>query len=74
MDSIASVRPTVATASAPSRATQKMLTTANSDSISISSTIGIASSGTARRIGIAVKSCREPASASRMVAQTPGCG
>ena len=43
-----SVRPTVATASAPSRPTQNTSTTANSDSSTISRTIGIASSKMAR--------------------------
>ncbi len=43
-----SVRPTVATASAPSRPTQKTSTTANSDSSTISSTIGMANKRIAR--------------------------
>ena len=42
-DSIDSVRPTVATAFAPRRPTKKTSTTANSDSSTISSTIGMAS-------------------------------
>ena len=41
--SIDSVRPTVATASAPSRPTQNTSTTANRDSSTISSTMGMAS-------------------------------
>ena len=49
-----SVSPTVATASAPRRPTKKMSATANTDSISISSTIGTASSTTARPIGACV--------------------
>ena len=40
----------MATASGPSRPTKKTSTTANSDCIDISSTIGIASSTTARPI------------------------
>ena len=44
----ASVRPTVATASVPRRATNHMSVTANTDSMSISSTMGTASSRTAR--------------------------
>jgi hypothetical protein len=43
-----SVNPTVATAFAPSLPTQKTSTTANSDSSTISSTMGIASSRMAR--------------------------
>ena len=46
--SIDSVRPTVATAFAPRRPTQKTSTTANSDSSTISSTMGTASSRMAR--------------------------
>ena len=49
-----SVIPTVATASAPSRDTQKTSTTANTDSSTISSTIGTASRMTARPIGPSV--------------------
>ena len=49
-----SVRPTVATASAPRRDTQKMSAIANSDSMAISMTIGTASKNTARRNGRAV--------------------
>src|SRR6266480_48129 len=51
MVSIDSVSPTVATASGPTWPTQKMSTTANTDSISISSTIGTASRMMARPIG-----------------------
>lgn len=53
---IDSVSPTVAIASEPSRVTQKTLTIANSDSINISSTIGVASKNTARLIDPSVKS------------------
>ena len=49
-----SVMATVATASAPRRDTKKMSTTAKSDSIDISSTIGIASNSTARPTGPSV--------------------
>ncbi len=49
--SIDSVRPTVATASAPSLLTKNTSHTANSDSISVSSTIGIASSSSERPTG-----------------------
>ena len=51
--------------SAPSFDTQKMSVSAKIDSMTISSTIGIASSRIARPSGIAVRSRREPASASR---------
>jgi hypothetical protein len=71
---IDSVTPTVATASDPSRETQKMSTTANSDSIDISRTIGTASMSTARPTGTFVKSSDDPRIASRMVAQNPGGG
>ena len=47
---IASVSPTVATASGPTRETKKTSTTANTDSSTSSSTIGIASSTMARSI------------------------
>src|SRR5439155_24388241 len=63
--SMASVRPTLATASAPSRETQKISTIAKSDSMAISRIIGTASNKIARRIGTSVKSCRLPRSASR---------
>ena len=49
-----SVMPTVAMALAPSRPTKKMSATANTDSISISSTIGTARRITARPIGASV--------------------
>ncbi len=49
-----SVMPTVATASAPRRPTKKMSTTANTDSISIPSTMGTASRMTARPTGACV--------------------
>jgi hypothetical protein len=49
--SIDSVSPTVATASAPSRETKNTSTSANSDSLAVSSTIGIASSSSDRAIG-----------------------
>ncbi len=48
--SIDSVRATVATALGPSRDTKYTSTTANSDSMAVSSTIGTASSSTARPI------------------------
>ena len=54
--SIDSVRPTVATASAPTRDTKKTSTTANTDSRTSSSTIGTASSRIARPIGPSVYS------------------
>src|SRR5258707_14185314 len=73
-DSIDSVRPTVATAFDPSLDTQKMSTTAKSDSIDISSTIGIAKRITARPTDTFVKSSCEPRMASRTVAQKPGTG
>ena len=56
-------------ASAPSFDTQKMSATANTDSITISSTIGMASSRMARPSGIAVRSRRDAASASRTSGQ-----
>ena len=71
MTSIDSVSTTVAMAAAPSFDTQKMSASANSDSINISATIGIASSRTARRTGSVVKSCRVPASASRTRPRRP---
>ncbi len=67
--SIDSVRPTVATASAPSRPTQKTSTTAKSDSRTISSTMGMASRRMARFRLPVVKSWCEPRSASRMELQ-----
>jgi hypothetical protein len=54
--SIDSVKPTAASASLPSRDTQKALTMPNSDSISISSTIGTASMKMARPMLPCVKS------------------
>ena len=54
IESTDSVRPTLATESAPSFAIQKMLTTAKSDSMTISSTIGTASRMIARRRGPSV--------------------
>ena len=51
MISIDSVNTTVATASAPSFDTQKMSASANTDSMTISTTIGMASSRIARRSG-----------------------
>jgi hypothetical protein len=51
MISIDSVSATVATASAPSLDTQKMSATANTDSITISSTMGTASMRIACRSG-----------------------
>jgi hypothetical protein len=44
-----------------------MSTTVSNDSIDISSTIGTARRTTARRIGIAVRSCFDPRNASRSV-------
>src|SRR5471032_176028 len=67
-----SVMPTVATASAPRRPTKKTSATANTDSISISSTIGMASSITARPMEISVKLAVDPRTASRMVCQSEG--
>ena len=55
-----SVRPTVATASEPSRDTQKMSTTAKSDSIDISRTIGTARRTTALLTETCVKSSSDP--------------
>ena len=64
-----SVRPTAAMASAPSFDTQKMSAIANTDSITISSTMGMASRKTARPSGSAVRSWRDPRSASRTMGQ-----
>ncbi len=61
-----SVSPTVATASAPNRPTQKTSTTANSDSKTISRTIGMARSNMARFRLPVVKSWCDPRSASRI--------
>ncbi len=70
---IDSVSPTVATASAPRCATQKTSTTANSDSRTISRTIGTASRKMARFRLPDVKSWCEPRSASRSEPQKVGC-
>ena len=51
MVSIVSVNPTAATASGPNRATQKMFTMPNIDSMHISSTMGTASIRMARESG-----------------------
>src|SRR5215471_6700519 len=64
-----SVSPTVATASAPSRPTQNTSTTANSDSSTISRTMGMASSTMARFKLPDVKSWCDPRKASRIDAQ-----
>ncbi len=64
-----SVRPTVATASAPRRPTQKTSTTAKRDSSTISRTIGMARRKMARLRLPVVKSWCEPRSASRMDCQ-----
>ena len=67
---IDSVKPTVETASVmPSRPTKKTSATANTDSMSISSTIGTASRTTARPMEVSVKSAVEPRTASRSVDQ-----
>jgi hypothetical protein len=55
-----SVKPTVATASAPSRETKKTSQMAKTDSITISNTIGTARRITARPSGPDVKSCSDP--------------
>ena len=72
---IDSVKPTVAIASAPSRVTQKTLTMAKSDSINISSTMGVASSSTDLPMEPSVKSCFVPRMASSTEDQNPerGC-
>ena len=67
-----SVRPTVATASAPSRPTQNTSTTANNDSSTISRTIGIASSRIARFKLPVVKSRCDPRIASRIEVHSDG--
>src|SRR5436305_885412 len=69
-----SVRPTVATASAPSRPTQNTSTTAKRDSSTISRIIGMASSRMARLRLPLVKSWCEPRNASRMELQIGGGG
>src|SRR6185503_19834709 len=71
MISIDSVSVTVAIASGPSFDTQKMSATANTDSITISSTIGTASSRMARPSGRDVKSWRAPRSDSRTSDKNP---
>ncbi len=68
-----SVSPTVATAFAPTRPTQNTSTTANSDSSTISSTIGIAKSKIARFRLPFVKSWCDPRTASRMDDHKLGC-
>src|SRR5678816_4935560 len=65
-----SVTPTVATACAPRCPTKKMSTTAKTDSISISRTIGMARSTMARLTGASVKSCCDPWMASLTVVQS----
>ena len=67
---IDSVIPTAATASGPNFETKKTSTTAKSDSIAISMTIGTASRTMARGIEPSVKSWRDPRMASRTIAQT----
>ena len=66
---IDSANPTVAMASAPRWATQNTSTMAKSDSITISRTIGIASSTMARPRLPSVKSCCDPRIASRIADQ-----
>src|SRR2546427_3259776 len=67
-----SVRPTVATASAPRRPTQKTSTTAKRDSRTISMTMGMASRRIARLRLPVVKSWCEPRRASRTELQNAG--
>ncbi len=69
-----SVSPTVATASAPSRDTKKTSQTANTDSMTISSTMGTASSTTARLNGPSVNSCWLPPTAWRRAPQKVASG
>ena len=64
MVSMDSVSPTVATAAGPNRATKNTSTTANTDSMAVSRTIGTASSRTARPMGPDVKSWSVPRTAS----------
>src|SRR6476469_10487501 len=71
MISIDSVSMTVAIASGPSFETQNTSARANTDSITISSTIGTASSMMARPSGSDVKSCRAPRSDSATSDQNP---
>src|SRR5260370_22345627 len=70
----ASVRPTVAMASAPRRPAHKTSTTAKSDSRTISITMGMASRRIARLRLRAVKSWREPRIASRTELHNVGGG
>ena len=65
MVSMDSVIPTVATASGPNFETKNMSTTAKMDSITISSTMGTERRKIARPRLPSVKSCCEPAIASR---------
>ena len=65
MVSMDSVRATAAGPSRPRRATKKMSTMPNSDSMNISSTMGTASRAIARGMGPSVKSCWVPLSDSR---------
>ena len=60
----ASVTPTVATASGPSRDTKSMSTMAKTDSITISNTMGMESNRMARPKPPSVKSCSVPRTAS----------
>src|SRR5713101_4963189 len=69
-----SVRPTVATASAPRRPTQKTSTTAKSDSSTISRTMGMARRRIARLRLPAVKSWCDPRRASRTELHNVGGG
>src|SRR6266851_6471209 len=69
-----SVRPTVATAFAPRRPTQKTSTTAKRDSSTISRTMGMASRRIARLRLPVVKSWCEPRTASRMELHSVGVG
>src|SRR5216684_637748 len=69
-----SVRPTVATASAPRRPTQKTSTTAKRDSRTISMTMGMARRRMARLRLPVVKSWCEPRRASRMELHKEGDG
>src|SRR5262249_18225340 len=66
-----SVRPTVATALAPSLETKNTSHTANTLSMIISNTIGMARSRMARETEPSVKSRCDPRSASRMESQMP---
>jgi hypothetical protein len=68
---IDSVIPTAATASGPSLETKNTSTTAKTDSMAISTTMGTANRKIAFRMEPSVKSRREPRTASRIVAQNP---